>query len=116
MAGLVMTADWMGSDQRWHPVAGPEDRPAQAEDLLKATMWAGGLDPEAGDILGGRPRMICRRQIMDLPLSHLLIAEAPTGEGKTEAALLWLELLVLAGLVDGMYFARADALRRKRAA
>ena len=42
---------------------------------------------------------------MALPLEQLAIIEAPTGSGKTEAALIWASRLAEAGLVDGLYFA-----------
>jgi CRISPR-associated endonuclease/helicase Cas3 len=41
LAGLVMTADWMGSDTKFHPVFGPESRPQGASDLLDSTRWCG---------------------------------------------------------------------------
>ncbi len=44
--------------------------------------------------------------ILSLPvMERLVIIEAPTGSGKTEAAVLWADRLSAAGLVDGMYFA-----------
>src|ERR1700693_4218669 len=41
LAGLVMTADWMGSDARWNPVVGPDDRPQAADAVLADTRWSG---------------------------------------------------------------------------
>jgi CRISPR-associated endonuclease/helicase Cas3 len=44
--------------------------------------------------------------MLELPLTERLVfVEAPTGSGKTEAACIWADRLVAAGLVDGMYFA-----------
>jgi len=44
--------------------------------------------------------------MLDLPLeAKLVILEAPTGTGKTEASAIWADRLAAAGLVDGMYFA-----------
>jgi CRISPR-associated endonuclease/helicase Cas3 len=44
--------------------------------------------------------------VLSLPLSErLVIIEAPTGSGKTEASVMWADRLAAAGLVDGMYFA-----------
>jgi CRISPR-associated endonuclease/helicase Cas3 len=105
VAGLVMTADWMGSDTQWHPLSGPDDRPEQAHALLAATMWAGWTAQGSGDVLGSRAPRPLQQVLMTHPLDHLVIAEAPTGEGKTEAALVWASRLVCAGLVDGLYFA-----------
>jgi CRISPR-associated endonuclease/helicase Cas3 len=44
--------------------------------------------------------------VLSLPLTErLVIIEAPTGSGKTEASVIWADRLAAAGLVDGMYFA-----------
>ena len=44
--------------------------------------------------------------MLNLPLEErLAVIEAPTGSGKTEAALIWASRLVEAGVVDGLYFA-----------
>jgi CRISPR-associated endonuclease/helicase Cas3 len=107
LAGLVMTADWMGSDTRFHPLAGDDSRPDAAISLLDATRWSGwhsGSEPRA--VLGKyQPRGV-QGSLLELALTeHLVIVEAPTGSGKTEAALIWADRLVAAGLVDGMYFA-----------
>jgi CRISPR-associated endonuclease/helicase Cas3 len=107
LAGLVMTADWMGSDTRFHPVVGNDNRPQSARDLLDATRWSGwhsGAQSEA--VLGAfRPRA-AQIAMLSLPLSErLVIIEAPTGSGKTEASVIWADRLAAALLVDGMYFA-----------
>jgi CRISPR-associated endonuclease/helicase Cas3 len=55
LAGLVMTADWMGSEARWYPVVGPDDRPQAADALLADTRWSDwhtGAAPEAVLVLG----------------------------------------------------------------
>ena len=107
LAGLVMTADWMGSDTRFHPLAGADSRPDAAINLLDATRWSGwhsGSEPRA--VLGWYQPRGAQVSLLELPLTeHLVIIEAPTGSGKTEAALIWADRLVAAGLVDGMYFA-----------
>jgi len=105
VAGLVMTADWMGSDTQWHPIVGPDDRPAQSRNLLEETRWSGWTARGSGDVLAGRPARRLQDALMSHPLDPLAIVEAPTGEGKTEAALLWCQRLVEGNLVDGMYFA-----------
>jgi CRISPR-associated endonuclease/helicase Cas3 len=107
LAGLTMTADWMGSDTRFHPLDGDESRPTAAINLLDGTRWSGwhsGSKPQA--LLGHyRPRG-AQVSMLELPLAEQLVfVEAPTGSGKTEAALIWADRLVAAGLVDGMYFA-----------
>jgi CRISPR-associated endonuclease/helicase Cas3 len=107
LAGLVMTADWMGSDARWNPVAGPDDRPQAADGLLADTRWSGwhtGAAPEA--LLGPRSPRAAQEVVLTLPLTEcLVVLEAPTGTGKTEASVMWASRLVAAGLVDGLYFA-----------
>ncbi len=107
LAGLVMTADWMGSDARFHPVAGNDERPQASRNLLDATRWSGwhsGARPEA--LLGNYQPRAAQIAVLSLPLTErLVIIEAPTGSGKTEASVLWADRLVAAGLVDGMYFA-----------
>jgi CRISPR-associated endonuclease/helicase Cas3 len=107
LAGLIMTADWMGSDTRFHPVVGDDNRPQSACDLLDATRWSGwhsGAPSEA--VLGMFQPRAAQVSVLSLPLSErLVIVEAPTGSGKTEASVLWADRLAAAGLVDGMYFA-----------
>jgi CRISPR-associated endonuclease/helicase Cas3 len=103
LAGLIMTADWMGSDTRFHPIAGDDSRPTAAINLLDGTRWSGwhsGSEPQA---FQARAAQVVTLQ---LPLTERLVfIEAPTGSGKTEAALIWADRLVAADLVDGMYFA-----------
>src|SRR5262249_39092173 len=107
LAGLVMTADWMGSDTRFHPTVGNDDRPQSARDLLAATRWSGwhsGANSEA--LLGAYQARAAQISVLSLPLTErLVIIEAPTGSGKTEASVIWADRLAAAGLVDGMYFA-----------
>ena len=107
VAGLIMTADWMGSDTRFHPVDGTDDRPLAAIDLLDSTRWSSwhsGSKPRA--ILGRYQPRAAQISMLELPLTErLVLIEAPTGSGKTEAAAIWADRLVAANLVDGMYFA-----------
>ena len=107
LAGLVMTADWMGSDTRFHPVLGDENRAQAARDLLDGTRWSGwhlGTPSEA--VLGNYKPRAAQISMLSLSITErLVVIEAPTGSGKTEASLIWADRLVAAGLVDGMYFA-----------
>ena len=58
------------------------------------------------DLLGDRTPRASQSALVELSLDeHLVVLEAPTGTGKTEAALIWASRLVEAGLVDGLYFA-----------
>ncbi|HHO53377.1 MAG TPA: CRISPR-associated helicase Cas3' [Deltaproteobacteria bacterium] len=123
-AGLVMLADWIGSDTRFFPYAEPGDAPrgetsgARAVQALRAI----GLDP--GDLraaarrAGGTPRAWfgfehprpVQGLIAELPLpapraGSLVVLEAETGSGKTEAAWGWFARLLAAGAVDGLYLA-----------
>jgi CRISPR-associated endonuclease/helicase Cas3 len=100
----------MGSDARWYPVSGPDHRPGQAAALLTATGWsclpaAAAISTLAARILNNRAPNLLQHTVLHHPLDQLMIAEAPTGDGKTEAALLWCARLVEAGAVDGLYFA-----------
>lgn len=107
LAGLVMTADWMGSDTRFCSVEGEDNRPLAATTLLDSTRWSGwhsGAEPKA--LLGHYEPRAAQVSMLELPLTErLAFIEAPTGSGKTEAACIWADRLVAAGLVDGMYFA-----------
>jgi CRISPR-associated endonuclease/helicase Cas3 len=107
IAGLVMTADWMGSDTRFHSIVGDDNRPFAATNLLDNTRWAGwhsGSAPEA--LLGSYQSRAAQISMLELPLSERLVfVEAPTGSGKTEAACIWAHRLAAGGLIDGMYFA-----------
>jgi CRISPR-associated endonuclease/helicase Cas3 len=107
LAGLIMTADWMGSDARFHPLAGADDRPQSARNLLDATRWSGwhsGARPHA--LLGNYEARGAQIAVLSLPLTErLVVIEAPTGSGKTEASVIWADRLAAADLVDGMYFA-----------
>jgi CRISPR-associated endonuclease/helicase Cas3 len=102
-AGIVMTADWMASGYAFD--AG--DRQALAEKLLADAAWSGWYwGSPAGEVLQGRSPRPAQEASLELPLTErLVVVEAPTGTGKTEAALIWASRLVEAGLVDGLYFA-----------
>lgn len=105
MHGLVILADWLGSDESVFPPAGDvplEDylplAGARAEQAVARRGLSSALPPmPAAELADLFPSLPCRRPIQDavepsrlnLPdAPFLAVLEAPTGEGKTEAALL----------------------------
>ncbi len=122
-AGLVMLADWLGSDR--DPARFPfstslaDDRIVFARERAAIALRANGialgtlgraLDGEIAyarfsDILEPRD---AQAKMLDLPIVQegtLTLLEAETGSGKTEAALAHFFRLYQAGVVEGMYFA-----------
>lgn len=127
-SGLVIEADWLGSDTEFFPFSTSLDGDARlAFALAKAeeSLWKKGIDirrnraslslPTFSSISPFTPRPL-QQKIESLtvdPEGSLLVLEDATGSGKTEAAILWFLKLFHAGLVDGMYFAlptRASAV------
>lgn len=122
-SGLVMLADWLGSDRAVFPYREDpsEDRLAFSRLRARAHLETMGIDPRRaraalpGDItfesaFGFAPRhaqsvmaALAVPQPEDGPTTTLL--EAETGAGKTEAAIHHYLRLFRAGAVDGMYFA-----------
>jgi CRISPR-associated endonuclease/helicase Cas3 len=117
-AGLVQLADWLGSDIRFFPFSGRDevraDKAAQRAALAVHTI---GLDaaalraplrasaPDFAVVFGvPQPRPI-QQALGDSSLGPLLILEAETGSGKTEAALWRFVQLFRDGAVDSLYFA-----------
>ena len=124
-AGLLMLADWLGSDERWftytdEPI-GPERYEAskvKAAEVLQTI----GLNPEAArkaaaalpcsfeHLYPERPApRPAQAAMLDLPeapgAGRIVVLEAETGSGKTEAALIHFVDLLRRGRVDGLYFA-----------
>jgi len=121
-AGLIMLADWIGSDTDAFPYTEEGDghriikaRPAAQNALRKLgldasdciaellrrptgfTAWTGLPSPRAA-----------QRPMTTHPLSQegsIAVLEAETGSGKTEAAWVWFTRLMAGGLVDGLMFA-----------
>lgn len=122
-AGLVMLADWLGSDKRVfaYSKAGAQDRMAFAFEATKhfvANSWLDINDVRRADRAerdaferiakpGYDPRP-AQTAMLGVPSDaggSITILEAETGSGKTEAALARFVTLFSAGHVDGMYFA-----------
>ena len=122
-AGLVMLADWLGSDTFFFPYSkeGDPERIGEARRRSREAVAAMGLDvapPSRTDAAGRTafarvvpgdysPRPL-QTAILTLPRDErgsIAVLEAETGSGKTEAALAHFVTLFEAGLVDGLYFA-----------
>jgi len=102
LAGLTSVADWIGSDERYFPPAGEavdlrrylREAPEKAKNALDALGWTGWRGKaEVGDFRQVFPELPPRPvQVRTCELAReidgpaLVIIEAPTGEGKTEAA------------------------------
>ena len=116
-AGLVMLADWVGSDTQFFPYRASmeENRAKFAQDASVRALMAIGLMPQAvrysrgfEEVFGFPPsalqEMLCQNLSID-ESAQLVVVESETGSGKTEAALAWFMRLYAAGRVDGLYFA-----------
>jgi CRISPR-associated endonuclease/helicase Cas3 len=118
--GLVSLADWLGSDRRIFQFVGPRlDRDYMDEARRRARKAVAGIGLDTAgwritvagrtgfanisDFAEPRPQ---QKAVGDFPLDErLVILEAETGSGKTEAALWRFARLFEAGLVDSLYFA-----------
>lgn len=121
-SGLVMLADWIGSDERSFRFSHAEDgeRIAFARETARSFLRQAGIDatssrstleatPNFSAVFEGYAPRPAQAELASLPVPRsgpsLTILEAETGAGKTEAALFRFLLLFHAGAVDGMYFA-----------
>ena len=116
-AGLLHRADWIGSDERLFPVrdegpgritraAGEADKAIELTGALAARSWRGmGADQAqfAKAFSGKSPRPF-QIAVARAP-GNLVVVDAETGAGKTEAALWRFLRLASEGTVDGLYFA-----------
>lgn len=120
-AGLVMLADWLGSDTTFFAYSDEEEQDRMPRSRAQAALAtrAIGLDvatcrhalgpstPSFSAISSFDPRP-AQQATLELSLAthgSLAILEAETGSGKTEAALAHFMRLFHAGEVDGLYFA-----------
>lgn len=116
-AGLVMLADWIGSDTQFFQFrADPaEERVVLAQAAAGRALRAIGLVPPCERLpqpfertFGFAPNPLQTWLDVTLPIdegSRLVLVESDTGSGKTEAALAWFLRLYAQRQVDGLYFA-----------
>lgn len=117
VAGLAALADWIGSNVGFFPYQAPLDLAydAAARDGASRALAKIGLDPAAlvdvpcptfGQLTGGWLPNAAQSAVADVDVNaRLVILEAETGSGKTEAALWRYTKLFAAGKVSGLYFA-----------
>ena len=120
-AGLVMLADWLGSNRAWFPFSKhvDDERWRFARERAREALRRIGLDvasaraalhgagTEFSSVFGREPYAM-QQAVGALELGSgpsLTILESETGSGKTEAALWHFLRLMHAGQVDGLYFA-----------
>ncbi len=119
-AGLVQLADWLGSDTRetFFPYTKPgENRLETASQRATYAVHTIGLDvsvwrnelckqsPAFNTSFGVAEARPIQLAAADLSLGNLVVLEAETGSGKTEAALWRFVQLFKSGEVDSLYFA-----------
>lgn len=116
-AGLVMLADWIGSDTQFFRFrqSSEEDRLEFAQKTAARALQAIGLRPP--EPRSPRPveevfpfrltplQAALAREIGTSEDTRLVLVESDTGSGKTEAALAWFFRLYANQKVDGLYFA-----------
>jgi len=118
-AGLVALADWIGSDQSRFRYKAPVDQNyiyVSRKKALEAVNAIGlSIDIQrlsyqspasASGLFDYQSLRSLQQTVLDAPLeNNILVLEAETGAGKTEAALLRFLILYENSLVDGLYFA-----------
>ncbi len=116
-AGLVTLADWIGSDDRFFPFKESLDLNYNdyAYQRAKSTLAKIGMDVSAASCLSSpsfskltgfsSPNSSQAAVGAIGPDARLVVLEAETGSGKTEAALWRFSQLYSAGRVSGLYFA-----------
>ena len=117
VAGLAALADWIGSDRQFFEFEVPFtlDYHTKAQDIAARALTAIGFDsrtlaaspaPSFVKLTGFAKPNPAQSVVGDVGSeARLVILEAETGSGKTEAALLRFTQLLAAGAVSGLYFA-----------
>ncbi|MEV5330384.1 CRISPR-associated helicase Cas3' [Nonomuraea sp. NPDC052634] len=121
-SGAVILCDWLASNENLFPYAGPwsDDYEAQAANRVKQTqrtmqleaVWHPVRVPDAREMYSQRfgiktPRstqLVAHQVASEMDQPGLVIVEAPTGEGKTEAALVVAEVLAARFGFIGLFF------------
>lgn len=117
LAGFCSVADWLGSNTEYFPYAGAaysdlNDYLEERQERAYAVLRASGLVSKALSVGGmqslfpeRKPRQV--QTLVDrLPrTAGMTLVEAPTGSGKTEAALAYAAYLLADGLADSVVFA-----------
>lgn len=117
-AGLVQLADWLGSDTRFFPFSETgEDRLVESRRRARIAVRATGLDTESyrcqlaatpvafANVFDAAAPYPAQAAMADGALGPVVVLEAETGSGKTEAALWRYFHLFARGEVDSLYFA-----------
>ncbi|MCW5775614.1 MAG: CRISPR-associated helicase Cas3' [Phycisphaeraceae bacterium] len=126
LAGFISVADWIGSNQDFFPCVAKCGCPdqidttaywskaqRQAEEALHALGWLPTVtvaeEAPFERVFAGFSANSLQRTANDLASKqtapYLMIAEAPMGQGKTEAALYAADLAMCRGFARGMYIA-----------
>jgi len=120
VAGLVMLADWIGSNQRWFPYCEPSEdlaafwgraRSKATRAVFEADLGeaAAAASFELANLLGpsnlASPLQIWAANQAIPNEQCLYLIEDLTGSGKTEAALILAHRLIAAGRAEGVYWA-----------
>lgn len=121
LAGLVSVADWIASDRELFPYwDGPPDVAAysreavsRAQQAVRHLGWSDVVQPTEAADFAAVTGFACPNEIQrvvvaaahELAEPALVIIEAPTGEGKTEAAFYLADWLNAHGLAHGAYVA-----------
>lgn len=121
LAGFIILCDWIGSDERWFELTAPVTvewyRERSRERAHRAVIEVDLSDTRQPLVYNGfssiypnrspRPLQLAVDEIPEefLRWPCLIIMEAPTGEGKTEAALALAHRMIADGPSDELYFA-----------
>ncbi len=122
LTGFTILCDWIGSDEKFFPPAADFDLPTylnvSADRARRAVTAAGFLQPTHSATPTSfntlfpdkQPPRPLQAAVDDIPQSALngptlVIIEAPTGEGKTEAALAIAHRLAQSTQTDALYYA-----------